>query len=178
MREINLLPDSFKVKGSAVKLGKTLNKVATVVFVTLLMSVIVSVGTFFLFSRKLSDVTSEQNQLKTQIKALEETEQRLVLVKDRLEKVGEVYAKDTSSEEVITFESLIASIGGQVTLDTANLLTGSISISFTAENTSVLNGVIDNIIGSGLFESIELTSFTYAPEKGYEVELLMIGGSL
>lgn len=176
MREINLLPEIFKIKGSVARLSKTLKKVAAVVFIVLVASVSISIGSFVVFSNKLDDVTSRQNQLKTQIKALEETEQRLVLVKDRLEKVTKVYAKETPLEEIATFEDIYNRIPEGVSIQTASLSTGDVTIAVSADSTSAFNNVLDMLVGSKLFSRIEMSSFSYTPGAGYQIGLLLIRG--
>ena len=90
---INLLPTDLSPKGPVIKLAKSLKNIAIAGFVVFIIS-LVSLIVFLLFiSTNLSSSTARQEQLKTSIKSLEQTEQRLVMVKDRLKYTKQVLGK-------------------------------------------------------------------------------------
>lgn len=173
MESINLLPEVFKLNRSVVKLSKTLKKVSAIVFVLLALVVSVSIGGFFVYKNRLNELTAKQNELKSQIKALKETEQRLVLVKDRLERVGNIYAKETPYKSVLTLEELIKQFPEGAVLETTSISVENLGMQVEIDSTSTFESMLDILIDSQLFDRIELTSLSYGPDTGYKIGLLL-----
>lgn len=173
MSNINLLPEAFKVTGSAVKLNKTFKKLATLSLFLLLIIVSVSIGVFFVFSQRLEESITRQNSLKSEIKTLEETEQRLVLVKDRLSNVGEIYSKESSSEEVIVFEDMLNQLPQGVNILSALLEGEDLNIAVRADSTTAFGSLLDTLVSSQLFSQITINSYSYSPSGGHQSEFLM-----
>src|SRR4030042_2652884 len=99
MAAINLLPKDLLPSAGLIKTAKLLKNLLTLGFGIFTIVLVGLVAFFVLNSISLRSSTARQEELKNSIKALEQTEQGLVLVKDRLTKVKEVLAKDSGAEE-------------------------------------------------------------------------------
>ncbi len=135
------------------------------------MVISVSVGVFFVYKDRLNELTTKQNELKSQIKALEETEQRLVLVKDRLEKVGNIYAKETPYKSILTFEELLKRFPEGAVLAATSISVENLGMQVGIDDTSTFESMLDILIDSQLFDRIELTSLSYGLDAGYNIGL-------
>ena len=64
---INLLPPELKPKGKYLKLSKTLNKIAKICVVVVLVVGIVVAGVYFVMQYQVKEEEREQNELKAKI---------------------------------------------------------------------------------------------------------------
>lgn len=174
MPAINLVPPEFKPKRSAVALANLLKRIAILGFSVFIASIIVSVGGFLLVSNQLSRSASRQEELKTQIEALEETEKRLVLVQDRLKRANAVLGLASASEDVRVLENALATVPPGVSFTKAELTPGKTQFTFTATTSSSLSQYFASILASALYKKVVLVSFIYAQELGYKAELALI----
>ena len=95
MANINLLPTELKPKGQILKASKLLKKVSLVALLVFIVFAVLVFGSLIFLSTSIKSSQSNQEDLKSKVKALEQTEQRLVLVKDRLKKIAKVFSRIT-----------------------------------------------------------------------------------
>lgn len=171
MSDINLLPEELKPSGSVLKISAKLNKIALLGVVVLLISIIISLGAYLLLGQRLSASLVKQEDLKVQIKALEKTEQRLVLVKDRLTKISSVSSKPRANDEVekLSFVSGLFPEGSIV--ERLELDKNDARISISADNLRTIASYLASVISSGEYTKINLVSLEFNPKEGYIVEL-------
>jgi len=125
-------------------------------------------GGFFVFSSfQLRDVSSENDALKAQITAQSTSEQRLVLIKDRLKKVRTVKGLTSSQENLANFETLNASTGASVDLTEVDISPQKVDLSVRLDSNNELTSFMTALTGSSVFEKITLTSFGFNPVGGY-----------
>jgi Tfp pilus assembly protein PilN len=173
MGDINLLATEFKPKGSVLKASNVLKKVALVGYVVFFTSGIASTGFIFVLKNKIKTSISYQDKLKTQIKALEQTEQKLVLVKDRLEKVGKVMAMSQVKEEISGVENIVNEIPEGVTMLNTNLTSGKIDMELSAANSYLLGEFLDVLRSQKGYQRIEIGSIVYSKETFYKVKVTL-----
>jgi hypothetical protein len=175
MPSINLLPKDLLPDPSVMKFSKLLRSLVTI-GLALFVVVAVGLGAYFIVnSVTLQNSLKNQNTLKESIKALEETEQGLVLVKDRLQKVKNVYTKPSIIKEVEGLSSILSSIPDRVVLTEAVLGNGTIDTSFTVENSTILTQLMANIIINENYQRIDLLSFSFNPSMGYITSFSFVG---
>ncbi len=170
MPAINLLPIELSPKGSVVKVSGLLKRVAIVGSVLLVLSAIGLIGFFVFVSFQVTSSTTRQEQLKTTIKSLQQTEQRLILTKDRLEKAKEVLGKETSIENVENLSELFLNVPEDVDLRDAEISATKIELSFIARSSSGLTRILATIL-AGDYKTVKLTSFAFNTKVGYVVNL-------
>lgn len=173
MPAINLVPPELKPKRSILALANLLKRTAIVGFSIFLTSLFVSVGGFLLVSNQLNRSFSHQENLKNSIEALEETEKRLVLVQDRLERANTVLAAATASEEIRVLENAVQTLPAGVSFLKAELTPSKAQFTISAATSSALSQFFASLLASGTFNRIELVSFTYSGELGYKAELAL-----
>ena len=174
MAVINLLPKDLLPSARLIKAAKLLKNILTLGFGIFTIALIGLVAFFALNSITLRSSTARQDELKTSIKALEQTEQGLVLVKDRLSKVKEVLAKDSGAEEVDNLSKISLQITAGVDLTEAVVFKDELSTTFIVSDASVLTKFMAQIIASGDYKRIDLNSFSFNPNVGYLVSMAFI----
>lgn len=174
MPAINLVPEELKPKRAILGLANYLKRVAIVGFVVFFVTVVVSVGGFLIVRSQLQESIKRQDELKVSIDALKETEQKLVLVKDRLEKVDKIFGLDFLDEEVSVLENVLLNIPQGVIFRKADLKSGVTDITLVADTSSSLAEFLASILATSAYRKIEMTGFSYTPETRYSIGLVLI----
>ena len=171
MAGINLLPTEFLPSAGLLKTAKLLRSVLTVGFGIFVVALIGLVGFFAVNALSLRTSTARQEELKNSIKSFEQTEQGLVLVKDRLAKVKEVDGKENAQNEIDALSNLFGQVPPGVSLSEAVVSKEELDATFVVGDSSVLGQFMAGIIGTQGFTKIDLLSFSFNPNVGYLVSL-------
>lgn len=169
MSEINLLPTEMKPKGYVVDLANSLKKFAVIALFVFLVGALSLTGVYIYFLRGTRASVSEHEGLKSQIKALQATEQRLILVKDRLSKVEDVFESDDAEEEILAFERVSSFANEGILVEDVDIKAENLEVSLTAVSLTNLTEFIGNLVRLGGFETIILRSLEFDPDSGYLV---------
>ncbi len=92
MAEINLLPVDLSPNRGSVKIGSFIKRIALILTGIILFASVLEVifVVFLLFQIRAS--TTRQQVLKQNISALQSTEQKFFLIKDRIEKIQKAFS--------------------------------------------------------------------------------------
>lgn len=171
MPAVNLLPTDLSPKSSAARISNFLKRASLAGLVLLVVSAAGLIGFFVFVSLQVRSSTSRQEQLKTTIESLNQTEQRLILTKDRLEKAKEVLGKETSMENVEKLGSLFTNVPEGIDLRGAEVSATKTELSFIARSSPGLTQILATILAGDYYKSVRLTSFSFNPTTGYVVSL-------
>ena len=174
MSAINLLPQELKPKGMALRISLTLKKVARLSAIIFLVFTMVLTGVFFVLSSQVKQSTDKQYGLKIQIEALEETEQRLFLLKDRLGKVEGTMSVNSAKEEIEVFEDVLGMNRNGVAFGQVTIEKDKVDVSVSVENADSITGFFNELIEKGNFKTIKLLSLQSDSESGYKMELSLV----
>jgi len=168
---INLLPTDLSPKGPVIKLAKSLKNIAIAGFVVFIIS-LVSLIVFLLFiSTNLSSSTARQEQLKTSIKSLEQTEQRLVMVKDRLKYTKQVLGKANAADDLEQLKALLLSLPESASVSQVDIAKDKVELTMLVTDSSGVSQSLATLMAAGLYEKIILLSFGFNPNTGYFINL-------
>ena len=166
---INLLPTDLTPKGPIVKLANTLKSVSYIAFSVLVITGIGLVAFFVTNSLSIRSTNTQNEELKSSIESLEETEQGIVLVKDRLNKAKAVLGEKSGREEVQALSDLMPQIVPEATLIEAVVDKDNVETTFVTLSSSILSQLMATVISQDTYKAIELISFSYNPNAGYVV---------
>jgi ATPase subunit of ABC transporter with duplicated ATPase domains len=172
-KEINLLPLGKKAKPQILKLSKALKKLLTVSIVVLLVTTIGLIVAYYVFSNRLESAQTKQQESKQEIKALEQTEQRLFLLKDRLSKIEKIQSEENASEEIGIFEFVIKNFDDKTVFSSADLGEGTARIAVLTPNSIELAKFIKNLIENGDFKEVKMSSLELNYPSGYKVVFML-----
>lgn len=150
-KTINFIPSEMAVPAKSVKLAKVLNKMSIVGVILLILTTVLAIFFFVLFSIELKKVDSSIIALKNEVSSLEKTEQKLILVKDKLGKISYVQSLDSAENEIIEFQKLndIVNSASDSSLTEINIDLNKTEVSLTSANSDSLSSVL------GLFSTIK-----------------------
>lgn len=168
---INLLPTDLSPKGPVIKFAKTLRNIATAGFVVFVIFLIALIGFFLFTSTQLSSSTARQEQLETSIKSLEETEQRLVLVKDRLKYTKQVLGEANAADGLGQLKALLLSLPESASISQIDVAKDKVELTLLVTDSLGVTQSLTTLTAAGLYEKIVLLSFGFNPSTGYFVSL-------
>lgn len=174
MPKINLLPSDIIPKSSVVKSTKTLTQVVIVGFVLLSCSTVFLIVLFVLNLVKLGSLEKSKTQLLESIKNNQQVEQRLFLVRDRLDKIKTIQSQKSCAPVITEVPSILAQLPASVVLTSATFLPTASEIVFTTGDSAEVGRLMATVIASKAYNAINLKSFTYSELKGYSVGFELI----
>jgi hypothetical protein len=164
--DINLLPQEFKPKGYVLKLSQTLKKLVIFGLVVFLITASIIAGLFVTSSIKSNSITTENSKLVSEIKALEKTEQRYVLIKDRLKRIDKIKKEPGSYDGIDTVKEIADSLPSEILLTGVDISKEAAKFSVITNNSTNISQLFTLLISQG-YSSIKLDSLNYDLKSGY-----------
>jgi hypothetical protein len=171
MPAINLLPTDLSPKGSIAKISEIIKNSSIVGLVLVIVSAIGVIAFLTITSFQIRNSNTKQDQLKTGIKSLEQTEQRLVLTKDRLKHADEVLGIETAVGAIEDLNLFFSTLPEEVAIREAQIAASKTELSLVAKNSSALTKVLASLIATNYYENIKLTSFAFNTSSGYTISV-------
>ena len=174
MASINLLPTNLLPNPSVLKLAELLKSLVTV-FLALFVVVAAGISGYFLINSFTLDASlKSQDILKKSIQSMEQTEQSLLLVKDRLAKLKEIYANPSVKPDILALSKMLTVLPADASLTEADMGNNSLDTTFTVNNSLSLTQLMAVLIVQNTYPRVDLLSFSFNPTSGYVVSLNFI----
>ncbi len=172
--KLNLLPSEYVVSGTLGKVLRT-SRSLSVILVAAFLIFVVGLGAFFVISNlQLRNASGKEADLKSQIVAEEQSEQKIVLLKDRLKKIKTVQAMSSSLENTGNLDSLVSVLGSSATLTELSADSDKVDLSVNFKNNSDLAGFLERIGSIETFKTVIMTAFGFNPASGYLVGIRLL----
>lgn len=171
MAIINLLPQELKPKGYVVKLSVRLKKYAITLAVLFLVLVVFLGGAIFVLSLRMRSSLERQESLKAEIKLLEDTEQKLVLIRDRLEKIDLILSEKDSRGAVSILKEVNGILSEETDITEAQLKAQGLDLTLTTSTSASLTKFLASLVSFPNFQKIELLKLEYSQAGGYKLKL-------
>ena len=172
---LNLLPQDLAVGhglNQVIRVIRAINVIAIAAFIIF----VVGAGIFYAISSfQLVSLTTGNNNLISQIKTEQTTEQKLILLKDRIAKIKLAYSSDSLTKPIGLVAPLLSQLPSSASVTELNLDTSKITASILFKSGSDISSFFQNIYSSKLFSGVTLTSFGFNPTTGYLVSLNLAG---
>lgn len=168
---INLIPPDFAPTGKTAKLARLIRNTGLVLFSIFLVSTLVMIGIFIYYAVSLTSVKAKENQLKNSIASLESTEQKLVLIKDRLGYANTILNKETSLVHIDKL-GLITQVPG-INLTRSEMISIKNDSSLVITDLGSLSNLFSRLKTGEIYKHVILNSFNFNPASGYQVSLTM-----
>jgi hypothetical protein len=169
-QQINLLPEELKPKGYALKLSKPLRQFALVSVITFFAALFIYLVSSFIISLRTGSLVKSQATLENGIRALGQTEQKFVLVEDRVNKIGKILSHDTAFQQTQILQTIVSNHPQNITIKSAKLDKDQAIIAVSTDSSQNLTKFITFLVNNN-FKTIDLTSFSYDKTRGYDVEI-------
>lgn len=171
MNDINLLARDKKPSKVVSKGASKLVKVSVVLFILLIASIAVMVSVYFVFDNRVKALTNDNSNLKVQITALEETEQKYFFIKNRLENISKVKESDQLYDKIIMFENAYSLATAPNIVTSAELDEKRALVTTSTDSSLSMTKYLSSAMASGKFSTIVLDSFSFTKKTGYVVKL-------
>ena len=169
MPAINLLPTDLSPKGSIAKVSLVIKNVSIVGLVLVVTSAVGIIAFLIITSFQIRNSNTSQDQLKANIKSLEQTEQRLVLTKDRLKYAKEILGASTSIGAIEDLDLLFSVLPEEVEIREAQISATKSEMSIVSKSSSGLTKMLVSLLTTDYYKNIKLTSFSFNANSGYVV---------
>lgn len=171
MPAINLLPKDLTPKEGVVKVSDLIKKFVTIGFTALLISLLAFIGFYYYINEKIKEAQVRQEAIMIEISALEQTEVRLVLVKDRLQKSESILSIDTAKNEVLSLSSLLEILPSGSEISQTVLSQNETTVVIELDSSKTLSELLARLVSSGIYSTITITSLGYNQLTGYSIAL-------
>lgn len=129
------------------------------------------VATLFVINKtSLNRINTEVSQLETQVKAMEGSEQQLILLKDRLAKITSIKTMPTVTQNLSNLDSILEGVSFDSTMNDVSIAPKRIDTSLELASNKDFTTFISNLKNMDFFKTITLSSLNYSSGKGYTVE--------
>jgi len=166
-KAINLLPKELGVKSETTKVADILKKITIATIVVFLALGGVAAAYIIVLTTQTNASKARQEALMASIGTLEQTEQRLVLVRDRLAKIQPILDDQETTEGLAVLSNFVSGLPSGVSFVEAEVTADSIEASFTSTSSLALASLLSGVVINESFERVTLNSFSFNPSSGY-----------
>lgn len=167
--KINLLPQDLGAGKGALQASKLLNRVSIIAGAIFLVVGVLGIAYLFILQRQVSDQTSQNNQLEVNIRSLQATEQKLVLVKDRIDKIKTILAQKSAYTHSENIQKIMLGLPVEVSLDEADITPSQVRFSVTSRTSLGMVTFLNNLTSTETYKQIVLKNFSFRPASGYSI---------
>ena len=174
-KKINLIPSEMAVPPKTIKVGKLIYKIATIGSIILVMIVTLSISAFIYFKFELGKINSNNDDLKSQILVLEQSDQKLILTKNRLAKIEVIKSMPSIKDDLIKFNdvtTLLSTIPETELID-VSIQPSKTQFSVNSKNSSSFAEFLEPISKLTKYKNVILSSFNFNQNSGIISDLLM-----
>jgi hypothetical protein len=169
--KLNLLPPELSVSKSLGNLLKTVRALGVIGIAAFLVFAI-GIGAYFIFSTySLNTDNANLTKLKSQVAAQQQSEQQIVLLKDRVDKIATILKPANSLSNLTAVEPVLSVLSDTASINQMAINSTLVDISVTLQTNSDLSSYLKAFESSDAFEKLNLTSFNLSPKNGYSVEI-------
>jgi len=169
--KINLLPGDLAPKASVLKLANALKKLSLLGFALFLVGTLGGVAFFIYLTTEVESLRTDQEQSKKTISSLEQTEQRIILVKDRVQKAERIIKTAPTEKRLQALTALVTKFPNNVVFTSVEILPERLDLTLLAPDSSVLKETMSALADSDLFKKVDMISLGLNPKSGYLVSL-------
>ncbi len=169
--KLNLLPPELAVGKSLSSFLKALRKL-DVIGIAAFLIFGTGVGIFFIVSTiSLNGINANVSTLESKVSAQQKSEQQLILIKDRVEKIASIQGLPSALPNLKIIEPFLSNLSVNSSVNEMSIDSASTNLSVTLQTNSDLTAYIESLESSNVFGSVDLTSFNLSPGTGYSVAI-------
>lgn len=167
--QINLIPEKRQGASPKTPLSRMLNKISVILVVIFVLLIAAGGGFWFIKNQELEQVTARNQELKNEVLALQQNEESLVLLRDRLDKAQGILADREQYKALQYFIDFVNMFPDGVRISEVSVEQGINKLTLTVSNSQVLSTIVKQLENSTNYSNISLESITYSSLNGYSV---------
>lgn len=169
---INLLPNELRNGKTLTKNIQTFNRLIIALSFVFMFLVSLGFGYLYIQDQNLKRSLEQQELTKNSITNLQQTEQKLVLIKDRLEKAKTIIDDRNTYETLKLYDAFVRSLPSDASFTGAEVEGDIRKISITVASSASLAQILDLLEQSeGVYQKIAINNLTYSEFSGYNLTL-------
>ncbi len=169
--DINLLPKDLKANKDIVKLSTLLARLAVVVGLVLLLGSAIGGGYLLFLQNQVQQSETVRNNIKAQIQGLETTEQKFILVKDRVLKSQNILSQRGKFKEFKNYLEFVKLLPENVSFAEEELDASISRITLNVPSSADLSFVLDLIESDQKYVQAKIENLNFDILKGYKLTL-------
>ncbi len=167
--KLNLLPQEYAVPSGLNKILKSARALGIIFLAAFVIFAIGLSAFFFISSLQLRRMTAETEVLKSKIVSQQETEQKIVLLKDRINKIKIVKAMPSALTNLGKLNLILANLSPDSSLSELSIDSKKTEVSVLFRNSVSFANFLKTLKESDDFSQVTLKSFGFNPVNGYLV---------
>lgn len=162
------------VPARSVSFAKGLNKLSFVGVILLSLLIIITISLFLFYSAEFKKVNAIVASLKDQVLLLEKSEQKLILIKDKLGKINYVKSLPSSENNINQFKKLneIVSLSSDSAFTEIDIGSVKTEVSLFSKDSTALSSVLSSFVEIKDYIKITLSSLGFSPLSGFSSSLI------
>lgn len=169
--KVNLMPAELVLSGGLNRILKVSRMLGVILLAGFLIFGLGLAAFFIISSVQLSGLNSGNTDLKNQITTLETSEQKIVLLKDRIGNIKKVQSIPTFLTNLGNIEPVLAAVTAGSSVSELDIDPTKVSTTINFKSNGDLTTFITSVTKQSVFKSILLSAFGYNPASGYLVTL-------
>lgn len=170
--KIDLLPIESKIKGSYIKAAKFAKTLGLILISIYLLGSIFVTGYILVLNSQIGSIENNIEKLKIDIRSLESSEQKIVLLKDRISKIKYIMTLKSANTGLDSIKDIIDKLDENSSVTELKIDTSRIEASFNLKSTSALYSFMNNL-QSQQFTNLKIDNFTFNPNTGYLISVVI-----
>lgn len=168
---INLLPTELKTGKDVIRTSRAVTRFTIILGGIFLTIAVIGGGIIFFLGTRASDGKQKEEQLKTQIQSLEQTEQQLVLMKDRIQKTQTIFEQRSTYQTLKNYDAIFAKLPPDALVTGLEIDNEVSTLTVNARNSDDLATILGFFKDKSLYNRVELESLNFNVFSGYEIVL-------
>jgi len=169
MSKINLLPPDLSPKRSFLRLVDILTKVLYVVVAVFLISILTFLGIFIIGNTKIKTLNTQKDILSKEINEYQKMEQQVVLAKDRMTKIKDIWKLQGIKKPLESFEELSINLSEGVLIKDAKISSAKSEVTTEVFSSLSVSKFMVYLVSSNLYKTIRLKNFSFNPNYGFRI---------
>jgi len=170
--KLNLLPQDYAVSDSVNNVLK-IARPTNVILLCLFLVISLSVAGFFIFeSINIKKINTTNTLLRSQIASQEKAQQQAVLLKDRIGKIQQVFAKPEAYKNLNAINPVLLGVSEDASVSDLEVGPEGANVEINFKTNSSLLSFLDSLKSQVSFSTVSIEKFNYDSESGYSVGFL------
>lgn len=169
-----MISQASKVDQEVVKKTNNLGSVLKLLIVLLIVSVLTALSVYGIIFYRLREIRAEHTKLKQELQTLEKSEQRFILLRDRLGKIAKVQTQANTKDEIQISRELVENLQTPTRITDLTITQGSVEAEISTDSSLNITKAFAYLVGSGKYSRVSMLSFDYNPTTAYKVNLQIV----
>lgn len=166
MAKINLLPSDLGPNASVLKILSLIKKIAVVMSIVFFVFGTMVVGYTIFLRVQLTSSVKRSEGYKASITNLKSTEQSMYLLKERVQGIKKLLAKQIREYPLNASSGFLTNHSGVILTQVATSL-DNITVSGSSSSSASIGDFFESMVLDNSYKGVKLTSFVFNPKSGY-----------